>query len=55
MAGRRSGASLGRLRSALYGAARLLGDIQAVRRGPTAIAKRAGRRALGRLLGRLFR
>jgi len=41
-----------RLRSALYRAARLLGDLQAVRRGPRALVKRAARKALWRLAGR---
>lgn len=57
MARRRSGISA--LRSGLYGLARLLGDIQAVSRGPKATAKRAARRmagkAVGRMLGKLFR
>ncbi|MDK2855977.1 MAG: hypothetical protein PWQ41_1778 [Bacillota bacterium] len=57
MARRRSGISA--LRSGLYGLARLLGDIQAVSRGPKATAKRAARRiagkAVSRMLGKLFR
>jgi hypothetical protein len=57
MARRRSSLSL--IRSMLYALARLLGDIQAVRRGPNAVAKRFARRAsgkfTGRMLGRLFR
>jgi hypothetical protein len=45
------------IRSCLYGIARLLGDVQAVRR--RRVGRRIGRRlagkATGRLLGRLFR
>ena len=40
-------------RSLLYRAARLLGDIQAVRTGR--IGRRLARRAAGKLTGRLFR
>jgi hypothetical protein len=51
--------SLGRLRSWLYFTARVLGDVQAVRKGPNAIIKRLVRRQAGRVtgrwLGRLFR
>jgi len=47
------------VRSFLYKLARLLGDINAVSRGPETMAKRAGRRVVGkltsRILGRLFR
>ncbi|HXH09530.1 MAG TPA: hypothetical protein VNP04_07195 [Alphaproteobacteria bacterium] len=50
---------LNTIRSLLYLVARLLGDVNAVRRGPAAIAKRVARRAAGRatgkMLGRLFR
>jgi hypothetical protein len=44
-------------RSMLYMLARLLGDVQAVRRGRVGrrIARRAAGRATGRGLGRLFR
>jgi hypothetical protein len=42
------------LRSALYGLARLLGDVQAIRRGPKAIVKRLARRQAGRMTGRLL-
>lgn len=45
------------MRSFLYALARLLGDVNAVKRGK--VGKRIGRRivgrATGRLLGRLFR
>lgn len=44
-----------RLRRALYRGARILGDVQAIEKGPTAIAKRVERKWLGRLLGRLLR
>lgn len=49
--------TLGSLRSLLYLIARLLGDVQAVRRGRVGqrIARRVAGRLTGRLLGRLFR
>ena len=51
--------TIGKLRTMLYTLARLLGDYQAVRRGPDAIGKRLMRRAAGkmtgRMLGKLFR
>lgn len=50
MARKRS--SISRVRSGLYGLARLLGDIQAVSKGPGATAKRVGRRAAGKAVGR---
>jgi hypothetical protein len=40
------------LRSALYRLARLLGDLNALHRGPRAVAKRIVRRALGRAAGK---
>jgi hypothetical protein len=43
--------SVNKIRSALYKAASLLGDIQAVRKGPKAIAKRIVRKAAGRGFG----
>jgi hypothetical protein len=47
------------LRSLLYELAKLLGDVQAVRRGPEAMVKRVMRRQAGRMtarvLGRWFR
>lgn len=47
------------IRSILYGVARLLGDVNAVYKGPRAVAKRIGRRiagkATGRFLGKLFK
>lgn len=50
---RRSGAvSINEVRSVLYGTARVLGDVQAVRRGR--IAQRIGRRLAGRFTGRLL-
>ena len=46
-------------RSMLYGLARFLGDVNAVSRGPGAMARRAVRKAAGRgfgsIIGRLFR
>lgn len=49
--------TLGSLRSLLYLIARLLGDVQAARRGRVGqrIARRIAGRLTGRLLGRLFR
>jgi hypothetical protein len=46
--------TLGKIRSMLYAIARLLGDINAVRRGPDAVAKRVARRAAGRVTGRML-
>ena len=43
-----------RLRRDLYRGARILGDIEAIERGPTAVAKRVERRLLWRLVGRLL-
>jgi hypothetical protein len=40
------------LRSLLYGLARLVGDVQAVRRGPEAVGQRLMRRAAGNVTGR---
>jgi hypothetical protein len=49
--------SINRTRGLLYGLARLLGDVQAVRRGR--VGRRIGRRIVGRItgrgIGRLFR
>jgi hypothetical protein len=41
-------------RSFLYRLARLLGDVQAVRRGPGAMVKRLARRQAGRLTSRVL-
>lgn len=41
-----------KLRSLLYTMARRLGDVNAVRRGPTAIVKRVVRKVAGRIAGR---
>jgi hypothetical protein len=48
---------INKIRSALYGTARVLGDINAVQKGkvPQRIARRVVGRVIGRLLGRLFR
>ncbi len=47
------------LRSWLYWAARLMGDAQAIERGPGAVCRRIGRRLVGKMAGktlwRLFR
>jgi len=57
MARKRS--SISQTRGFLYGLAKLLGDIQAVNKGPKAVAKRIARRsagrATGRILGRFFK
>lgn len=54
---RRKGFSLSKGRGVLYQLARLLGDVQAVRRG--SIGRRVGRRVAGKVtgrgLGKLFR
>jgi hypothetical protein len=42
-----------KLRSLLYALARLLGDVQAIRKGR--VGKRIARRACGKVTGRLFR
>jgi hypothetical protein len=51
--------TMGKLRGWLYWLARLLGDVQAVRKGPRAVGTRLLRRSAGRmsgrLLGRMFR
>jgi hypothetical protein len=43
------------LRSFLYWLARAIGDYQAVAKGPGAVARRLGCKALGRTMGRLMR
>jgi hypothetical protein len=43
------------LRRDLYRGARILGDIQAVEKGPAAGAKRIERRWIWRIVGRLLR
>ena len=42
------------MRSLLYFLARLLGDVNAVKRGPRAVGKRVERRIAGRIAGRLL-
>lgn len=42
------------MRSFLYKLVRLLGDLNAISRGPKAIAKRLERRLVGRTAGRLI-
>ena len=46
---------LWRLRRDAYKVGRILGDVQAVRKGPAAIVKREERKWLGRLFARLLR
>lgn len=41
------------LRSILYWLARFIGDVQAVRRGPKAIAKRMARKAAHKAFGKV--
>lgn len=50
-------ASINKVRSSLYKMARLLGDVNAVKRGTVGkrVARRAVGRATGRGLGRLFK
>jgi hypothetical protein len=43
--------SISKIRSVLYKTASILGDVQAVRKGPAAMAKRAARKAAGRGFG----
>jgi hypothetical protein len=43
------------LRSLLYWLARLLGDYQAIRKGPSAMARRYARKVTGRQAGKLLR
>ncbi len=43
------------LRSFLYWLARLIGDLNAISRGPAAVNRRIRRRIAGKLGGRLFR
>ena len=42
-------------RSSLYRTARIMGDLEAIAKGPKAMARRAGRRAAGRSFGGLLR
>jgi hypothetical protein len=49
---RRRRESLTTTRSLLYALARLLGDVEAAKRGPEALGKRILRRALGKATGR---
>ena len=44
--------TIAKTRRNLYGAARILGDINAIKRGPKAIIKRTLRKQAGRGLGR---
>lgn len=58
MAGKKK-SGISQTRSALYGLAKLLGDVQAVSKGPEAIVKRVARKAAGKAtargLGKLFK
>lgn len=47
--------SISGFRSFLYGLARVLGDINAVSKGPKATVKRIGRRAAGKATGKALR
>ena len=44
---------MNKIRSVLYGIARLLGDVNAIKKGR--VGRRIGRRAAGKITGRLFR
>ena len=46
---------LWKVRKALYQEARVLGDVQAIGKGPRAMEKRVVRRMMGRLAGKLLR
>lgn len=48
----KEGITIGKVRSALYGTSRVLGDINAVKRGT--IPARIGTRIIGPIVGRLF-
>jgi hypothetical protein len=50
----RQRSALSLIRSMLYALARVLGDIQAVRRGPDAVAKRLARHSAGKVTGRML-
>lgn len=52
MARRRRGWTIGFIRSCLYFVARILGDVQAVRKGR--IGRRIGRRIAGKITGRFL-
>ncbi len=49
--------TIGKIRSLLYGAAKILGDISAVQRGKVKerLARRLAGKATGRLLGKIFK
>jgi len=49
---KKKGLTIGKARSALYGMAKIFGDVQAVKKG--SVVKRAERRTIGKLLGKLF-
>jgi hypothetical protein len=46
---------LWRLRRDLYRTARILGDVRAIERGPSAVARRGIRKFIWRIVGRLTR
>jgi len=50
----KKGLTIVKVRSAACGVARLLGDVQAVSKGPKATAKRIARRVIGKALGRML-
>lgn len=47
--------SINKTRGLLYALARLLGDVNAAKRGPKAVGKRAVRKAAGRGFGKVMR
>lgn len=48
---------INKMRKALYGAAKFLGDVNAVKKGKVGerVARRAAGKAAGKLLGKLFK
>lgn len=54
---KKSGLTIGKTRSALYGLGKLLGDVQAVRKGQVGkrVARRLAGKGIGRLLGKFFK
>ena len=47
--------SISKIRSAMYQSAKILGDIEAVSKGPKAVEKRVKRRLFGKFFGRIMR
>ncbi|HQI93287.1 MAG: hypothetical protein KBE50_06175 [Fervidobacterium sp.] len=51
----RKGFSISKIRSAMYQSAKILGDVEAVSKGPKAVGKRVKRRLFGKFFGRILR